>query len=400
MSTVRSLLALDYERFEIIVVDDGSQDATSERVISAFNLRPIDADIKKAIPCQHEQLVCGGTVQSSNHHEITVTLIWKVNGRKADALNMGINAASYAYYVCVDADSILQSDALTKIVAPVMRDSSVVAVGGWVCPCNDLHFVDGKAQRYRLPRSPLACMQVLEYARSFLGLRVLFDKLNASLIISGAFGLFRKDMVVATGGYDVSTVGEDMEMVVRLHAYCLTNHIPYSVRYAINAVCWTQVPERIKDLYGQRRRWATGLAQCMRKYIHISECERPRYWGFNAVYGYFLLYELLSPFVELLGVALIMLKMQLCSLNVSGVLMSALYFAAFSLSFSVCVFFYHLGSFGFKVTRTDKAKAIFIGLFEVTVLHVCLLFVRASGVVASARSIQPWGYIKRQDIAV
>ena len=151
---------------------------------------------------------------------IPITLIRKRNGGKADSLNMGINASRYPYFICMDADSVLQYDSLEKIVRPVLEHDNVVAVGGAVRPCNGAEIENGRVIHYKLPSNLLACMQVLEYDRSFLAARILFDKFNGSIIISGAFGLFRKDVVIAAGWYDSHYMCEDMELVVKLHVFC------------------------------------------------------------------------------------------------------------------------------------------------------------------------------------
>ena len=212
VETVRSLLALEYKLYEIIVVDDGSKDATSQKLIEAFHMHPIRRPIHRKIPCQPEEFIYETTAQ-----KVPLTLIRKRNGGKADALNMGINACRYPYFICMDADSVLQYDSLSKIVRPILEQENVVAVGGVIRSCNGATLERGRVVDYHLPNNILACMQVLEYDRSFLASRILFDKFNGSLIISGAFGLFKKDVVIAAGGYDHSTMGEDMELVVKLH---------------------------------------------------------------------------------------------------------------------------------------------------------------------------------------
>lgn len=240
VETVRSLLALDYRSYEIIVVDDGSKDTTSQKLIEAFDMHLIRRPIRRQIECQPEEFVYESTAQ-----KVPLTLIRKKNGGKADSLNMGINAARYPYFICMDADSVLQYDSLQKIVRPVLENDNVVAVGGTVRASNNVQLENGRVKHYQLPRNILACMQVLEYDRSFLASRILFDKFNGSLIISGAFGLFKKETVIAAGGYDHTTMGEDMELVVKLHEYCVSNEIPYLIRYATDAICWTQVPEKL-----------------------------------------------------------------------------------------------------------------------------------------------------------
>lgn len=263
-ATIRSLLALDYKLYEIIVVDDGSSDNTVQILRDAFRLQPIDRPIQRRVACRPAQ-----AVYESRAWKVPITLITKENGGKADALNMGINVAAYPYFVCIDADSVLQCDSLEKIVRPLLENAQVVAVGGAVRPCNGAEIETGRIIRYSMPKKLLACMQVLEYDRSFLASRILFDKFNGNIIISGAFGLFQKELVIQTGGYDPSTMGEDMELVVKLHVFCREHGLPYLIRYAADAICWTQVPEHLRDLCRQRRRWHIGLFQTMMKHRRI-----------------------------------------------------------------------------------------------------------------------------------
>lgn len=185
--TVRSLLALDYRSYEIIVVDDGSKDRTSEVLAETFDMHLVHRPIRRQINCQREEYVYETRAQ-----KVPVTLIRKKNGGKADALNMGINAANFPYFICMDADSVLQYDSLRRIAQPILENGNVVAVGGIVRISNDVELENGRVKHYRLPRNILAFMQVLEYDRSFLASRILFDRFNGSLIISGAFGLFKK----------------------------------------------------------------------------------------------------------------------------------------------------------------------------------------------------------------
>ncbi len=201
-ATVRSLLTLDYRAYEIIVVDDGSTDDTARVLTEAFGLHRIQRPIHRRVPCQREE-----AVYESRSHKVPLTLICKKNGGKADALNMGINASRFPYFICMDADSVLQHDSLRRIIQPVLEDENVVAVGGLVRAANGVELENGRVRRWQLPRNLLVFMQTLEYDRSFLASRILFDRFNGSMIISGAFGLFKKETVVAVGGYERETVG-------------------------------------------------------------------------------------------------------------------------------------------------------------------------------------------------
>lgn len=392
VETVRSLLALDYHVYEIIVVDDGSRDRTAQRLIDAFGMRAIRRPIRRQVPCRPEE-----AVYTSMNQKVPITLIRKRNGGKADALNMGINASQYPYFICIDADCVLQYDSLREIIRPVLEDDTVVAVGGSVRPGNGVELEQGRVKKYHLPNHILACMQVLEYDRSFLAARILFDKFNGSLIISGAFGLFQKEMVIACGGYDRTTMGEDMELVVKLHEFCSSNAIPYRIRYATNAICWTQVPERLKDLYTQRRRWHIGLFQSMGR--HRSLFANPKYGAVSVVsYLYFLLYELFSPYIELFGVLTILLAFWVDLINVPFMILFYLIYAVFGSVMSLTAFFSRIQTIDLKISVSDGLKAILLCLFEVTCLRFVLAFVRTTAFIGYREKKMSWGRIERKKI--
>lgn len=392
VETVRSLLALDYHVYEIIVVDDGSKDMTSQKLIDAFDMHLIRQPIRRQVECQQEEFVYG-----SFNQKVPLTLVRKKNGGKADSLNMGINVSQYPWFICMDADSVLQYDSLREIVRPVLEDDHVVAVGGSIRPSNNVELEKGRVKKYHLPNHILACMQVLEYDRSFLAARILFDKFNGSLIISGAFGLFRKETVIACGGYDRSTMGEDMELVVKLHEYCVSNQIPYRVRYATNAICWTQVPERLRDLCKQRRRWHLGLFQSM--YRHKGMFGDLRYGAVSFIsYMYFLLYELLSPFIELFGVLTVLLAFAVDLINVPFMILFYIIYAVFGSILSLTAFFSRIQTIDLKISFMDGVKAVLLCLFEVTCLRFVLAFVRATAFIGYKKKKMNWGRIERKRI--
>ena len=392
VDTVRSLLTLEYRAYEIIVVDDGSKDRTSEVLAKAFDMHLVHRPIRRQVDCQREEYV-----YETHAQKVPLTLIRKKNGGKADSLNMGINAANFPYFICMDADSVLQYDSLRRIVQPVLADDNVVAVGGIVRISNDVELENGRVKRYRLPRNILAFMQVLEYDRSFLASRILFDRFNGSLIISGAFGLFKKSTVIAVGGYDRKTLGEDMELVVKLHEYCTSNSIPYSIRYASDAICWTQAPERLRDLCKQRRRWHLGLFQSM--YKHRTMFSNHRFGAVSFVsYLYFLIYELLSPFIEIFGVCTMALAWWFDLINVPFMVLFFLIYAVFGAILTLTAFFSRIYTADLTVSFGDGVRAACLCLFELVFLRFILAWVRCTAFIGYRKRWLSWGRIERRKI--
>ncbi len=392
VETVRSLLSLDYKLYEIIVMDDGSKDDTTRVLVEAFGMTRVERPIRRQLPCQPVE-----AVYETDREKVPITLVRKRNGGKADSLNMGINCARYPYFICMDADSVLQYDSLERIVRPVLEHRDVVAVGGSVRPANGVVIQDGRVVQYRLPKNLLACMQALEYDRSFLAARILLDRFNGNLIISGAFGLFEKRTVIAAGGYDASTMGEDMELVVRLHEFCRANHRPYQIKYAPDAVCWSQAPERLRDLGKQRKRWQRGLFQSMWGHREIGA--NPRYGAVGLFsYLYFLLYELLSPYIEVFGVLTILLSVAMDMLNIRYMVLYFVLYALYGALLSLTAFFSRIHTIDMKLRFGDLCKAVLLCLFEITFVRFYLAVVRALAFVGYKKNKLNWDKLERQKL--
>lgn len=393
-STVHSLLSLDYKVYEIIVVDDGSKDDTSKVMIEEFKMSPVRMPIHRQLKCQQEEFV-----YETKIHNIHVTLIRKKNGGKSDALNMGINASRYPYFICIDADSVLQHDSLKKIALPLLENENVVAVGGSVRPSNGAKIEKGHVVSYKLPRNILASMQTLEYDRSFLASRILLDKFNGALIISGAFGLFQKKVVIEVGGYDVSTMGEDMELVVKIHEYCTSNDIPYLIKYATDAICWSQAPEKLRDLMKQRKRWHIGLFQSLWMHRHLAA--NPKFGPVSFIsYTYFLFYELLSPYIEVVGVLSVVIAFFFDMLNINFTLMFMGIYAAFGAIMSLTAFFARTQTLDLKLSFWDVLKAVGLCFFEVTILRTILAYTRFFALFGYNKKKRNWGKIERKKIDI
>lgn len=394
VDTVRSLLNLDYPLYEIVIVDDGSSDETAKRLIQAFHMTEVSCPIRRQIKCQKER-----AVYEIKIGRVPVTLILKENGGKADALNMGINASRYPYFICMDADSVLQSDSLKEIVKPVLENDRVVASGGLVRISNSAKLKDGKVVKYKMPWNPIVGVQIMEYDRSFLAARLMLNRFNGNLIISGAFGLFQKKAVVNVGGYDSSTMGEDMELVVKLHVFCRLNKIPYSIQYTPNAICWSQAPSSLKDLMKQRRRWHLGLFQSMFKHRQMFLNPVFGMVGFVS-YLYYLLYELLSPFIEVFGVITMVLAGILNLINIRFMVFFYLVYAVFGSLMTLTAFFARIYTQNITLSVKDVVKAVLMCIAEALFLRFVMAYVRIVAFVGYKKKGRSWGKIKREKINI
>ena len=293
VESVLSLLALRYPEHEVVVVNDGSTDGTVSVLIEAFDMVPVSKALRQSLPTEH----VGATYVS--RREPQLCLIDKANGGKSDALNAGLNAARYPYVCAVDADAILEEDALLRVAKPIIDDPDVVvAAGGIVRIANGCRVERGQVLDVRLPRSRVATFQVIEYFRAFLVGRVGWSRLGALLIISGAFGLFKRSAVEAAGGYRTDTVGEDAELVVRMHRTMRDRGDDYRIEFVPDPVCWTEAPESLRVLSRQRRRWQRGLAETL--WRHKDMLGRRRYGtvGMLAL-PYFVFFELIGPLFQI-----------------------------------------------------------------------------------------------------
>ena len=310
VETVRSLMMVNYGEFEIIVINDGSEDATLARLTEAFELRRMDKVYRVQLPTEEVR----GLYGSLAHPNLVV--VDKVKGGKSDALNAGINVARYPLFCSIDADSVIEDNALLRVVKPFMEyPDETVAAGGIVRIVNGCEVRDGRVTHIELPDRPLPIFQVVEYLRAFLTGRVGWSVLQSLLIISGAFGIYKKREVVEVGGYSTRTDTEDLELVVRLHRHLKRQKRKYRVVFVPDPVCWTEAPETLSVLSRQRNRWHRGLLQTL--WMHRGILFNPKYGTLGTLaFPYFVVFELFGPFVEILGYLAVLTAFLLGMLNV------------------------------------------------------------------------------------
>jgi len=295
-ASLRSILQLEYPEFEVVVINDGSRDATLAVLIEEFRMVPFPQAYRQLLKCKPVR----GVYRSTTFPNLT--LIDKENGGKADGLNAGINAARFPLFCAVDADSILQRDSLWRVVEPFLENPTMIASGGTVRIANGCRVESGFLTEVGLPKKLLPMFQIIEYLRAFLFGRLGWTAFNAVLVISGAFGVFRRESVIEAGGYRSDCMGEDMELVVRLHRLHRAAQKPYRISFVPDPICWTEAPESLKVLKSQRIRWQRGLSESLAMNRGLLFHRHGGAPGWLAM-PFMLLFEWLSPLIELSGYA-------------------------------------------------------------------------------------------------
>lgn len=371
VENIKALLALYYPNYEIVVINDGSKDETLEKVIAAFDLETVPYVVDYKIPCAEIRGVYKSRKKSFNN----LTIIDKVNGGKADALNAGINISKGEYFIAIDVDSIIDPYALQKLVKPFLEetDKRVIATGGVIRIANSCVIKDGQLIEINVPDQFLPRCQVIEYNRAFLMGRLAWSRMDGLLLISGALGLFDKEIVINSGGYFSKTVGEDMELVVRMRKYMTEQNQKYRVVYIPDPLCWTEAPSSYKILGRQRNRWTRGTIDTL--FIHWNIFFNPKYGFMGLVsHPFWVFFEWLAPIIEFIGLLYFTIIAILGEPNWPFFFVLFFFVYFFSIAFSTYAILYdHLAFHRYKKRRMI-AKLVLTAWIEPFLFHPFVVY--------------------------
>ncbi|MDE3252670.1 MAG: sulfatase-like hydrolase/transferase [Bacteroidota bacterium] len=397
VENVKSLLSIYYVNLEVIIINDGSKDDSLSRLIEAFDLEKIDFFIHEQIPTKEVR----GIYKSRNsiHHKLIV--VDKVNGGKADALNVGINVSSNKYLVCIDVDCVLEQDALLKMIKPFLeqkQDKRVIASGGVVRIANSCTIEDGRLVKIKLADEYLPQMQILEYIRAFILGRMAWTRLNGLMLISGAFGAFDKEIAIKAGGYDHKTVGEDMELVVRMRRYMEEHNEPYLVTYIPDPLCWTEAPSNFKILGRQRNRWIRGTYETLK--FHKIMFFNPKYHLLGMLsYPYWFFFELCAPVIEFFGFICFLIFAFFGMLDWSFFFTFFLFIISFGYLYSCFAILMEVFTFNQYKRRIDILRLMMTGLTEPFYYHPFVVWSAIKGFRDLITNKKGWGEMTRAGLS-
>jgi len=370
VTNVRSLLRQDYPNFEIVIVNDGSKDRTLEMLIENFDLVEVPYDYVERIHCKPFKRL----FRSSNIKYSKLVVVDKMNGgTKADAVNGGLNVVSNPYFINTDVDCILSKDAIYHCIFPVLLDDSVIAVSGTMSMSNGSTVEEGEIIELSTSNRPIPLFQDLEYKRSFLIGKMGWSCINAMNNVSGGYGLFNSEVVIAAGGYGSDSFAEDMDMLFRMIGYCCDFNRKYRVVQIPHNCCWTEGPSNVKILTRQRIRWGRGLMQIV--FTHKRMLFNPKYKMLGMLtFPYTFLFEFLAPMIEFVGVCMIIFLAFTGGVNwdTFWVMFGAIFLFSVMLSSFVVFYDYMLGS---SYTKSNNyVKLILAGVLEPIVYHPLVVY--------------------------
>lgn len=375
-SGVHTLLCLNYPKFEVIVINDGSTDDTLQQLIDEYDLVVVDFAYHEEIVTQPVKRI----FRSTNTVYAKLTVIDKVNGKsKADASNAGINIASYPLFLCTDIDCILHQDTLVKLVKPFVEEQTrVIATGAVIRIANSCELVNGYMKRVKVASQFLPLFQELEYIRAFLMGRMAWSKINGLMLVSGGLGLFDKEIVLKVGGYDHVSFGEDMELIIRMRLWMHDNKLKYKVTYIPDSLCWTEVPSTLNVFANQRTRWSKGLIQTL--WYHKKAFLNPKYKLFGLLsFPYWVFFEWMAPIIEACGILYYVYLIITNQINWPFAIILLAFIYSFSVMITIISILWDEISGSSYTKKREIFKLCLAAMVEPFVFHPLVLFFSIKG---------------------
>lgn len=391
IDNIRTLLSLYYNNYEVIIVNDGSTDNTFELVKDAYDLIRVNYYFDYRIPCERIR----GVYRSKNPSYNRLTVIDKNNGGKADSLNAGINICQSSLFVTIDADSIIESDSVLKLVKPFLeeKEKKVIGTGGVIRIVNSCDVERGHIREIKIPRQLLPRLQVLEYTRAFLLGRMAWSQLDGLMLISGAMGIFDRDTVIKAGGYSVKTVGEDMELVLRMRRWETDHDEKYEVTYIPDPLCWTEVPADVKSLRKQRTRWTRGLIESL--VTHRKMFLNPKYGRLGVLgYPYWFFFEWMAPLIAFSGFVYTIYLIIRNAINWPFYLLLFVFVYSFAVCLSIWAILFEEITFHKYKKKRDVLKLILVAFIEPFIYPMHTYFA-IRGNLEALRRKKGWGKAAR-----
>ncbi|HJQ76264.1 MAG TPA: glycosyltransferase [Acidimicrobiia bacterium] len=391
VDAVRSMSIVKYPRFEIVVTNDGSKDETLRSLIDAFHLEKVRIPYRPDLDSMPLRAIYRGRAG------VDITVIDKENGGRADALNAGINAARHPYVMCTDADVVLDPECLVNSMQRVVEDRDrTVGVGGNVRPLNGSRVELGHLIEASVPRRLIPRMQILEYVRTFLASRPGWSWMNALPNVSGAFGIWKRSVLIAVGGFTRGHLGEDMDITMRVHRYHLERNIPYRIVYEPSAVIWTEVPDTARVLRRQRIRWHRGLMTTIKDFLPLVFNPRYRQLGMVS-WGGFFLFEYLAPIIEFVGWFVVPAAWLLGILNTTSLLWMVLVAFGMGLMNSLLALLLD-ESYGYFNSPADTSRLVVMAVIENFGFRQMTVLWRIRAMIGG-RDTKSWGNMERRGVA-
>lgn len=394
VTNIRSLLSIQYPAYELIIANDGSTDDSLKQLINVFDLEQVVFyEGAKEIECAPIKAI----YKSNNPKYATLTVVDKENGGRSDAINAAIAYAKSNLVLCTDADCIIEQDALLKMVRPYLEalDEEVIASGGAIGIANDSLIVNGTIKEIRMPKKLISRIQIVEYIRAFLLGRMAWGEIGGLMLVSGAFGLYPKQRLLEVGGFDKDTIGEDLELCIRLRRHMEDLKLKYKVVYIPETLCWTESPSTFKIYISQRDRWARGLWETIFKHRALFFNRKYNNMGMF-FYPYWVFFELGAPIVEFLGMLFIMYLIFFMGINwpFTIALFVTVYLAGCIFS-TIAILMYSL-NYGHYSKPKMILQLLLAAYIEPFYSHPVLLYAQIKGFLKKVFNIDTgWGVMTR-----